>query len=1287
MSNKTTGIPAIDCTLTGGYLIEASAGTGKTWTLTGIILRLLIEHKYAPERIIATTFTKAAAAEMQERIYERLQSFYGLMRWLKSVQTQHPHWFVADEENIDTIIQEINEYASDAQVAGDDPINQYLLTNLLLAGGHAIDESLRRTSLVLTTLDKLFVGTLDSLAQKWLREFSSQIGHRTDSEILMDKSAVIHALVHDQLRAHQSRLSKHQPDVYQQILSISPSFFSSVEQTAQLVNTAINFYSAPLDEIAPIKMMDMAVIDCWLDEFLAVDLSQFAPFFDAEYRKQVGFHGTKSMPKQLPLLADIYDKLFSYRLDFINHLTKQEIAFVDEIEQFAQVDFFNKKCDTTAKATFNTLPWDKVILVKKIYSTLGTQAQHHHDLLKYQIINSVREQLMGVLESQGQTTFELQMVRLNQALDADEDLAKHIRHHYPVALIDESQDINGLQAQMIEKIYLSCLFDYEKKLNVYHKHGGDKPKPVKGFLLLVGDPKQAIYRFRGGDVANYNWLKFYGEDKLGHPILNQSLSLTQNRRSNQALIGALNEWFVKGDTDDWSNHANLGQSINYEAIEAVNETQRLSWQQDASPQAEFVGRMPMALLYTTSDAAEKTALHINSLLQHGYQLDGRAVKPSDIAVLARGHRQLAEVKKQLDELQIPALNTKTISVFATPAGDDLYTLLLAVIDSRSTANLGRLLVSRLVGLSLDDAVHLLEGDDDSDKGTSSTASFNKSDILSYLHKIHDKWQNYSLSSALNYALGKAPFADGGNLWLVAASLGERYLADLWQLIELVSAQGDLHEKQLLTWYQSQKHSEDESVGRRILPSETGVNLMTMHKSKGLEFPIVYALGLDASAITTVQSEKIYPYSNERFERCISTVVYKEGDNDYFKNLDNQESIAEMRRLGYVALTRASEQIFVVAKAASKNSSIDSRPLFQWLECSPKTPQLPERMTALMDAINLDEVALNDTIYKQAQTHEPIPLIYQDWDTLLPTKRFVGAYKTSFTTLVSRLDKPTKDLLTELADHDEMAVLTELQADVQVVDDHAPNIRNSFIKGSGAGDFLHKVLQHIEPNRISGVVDDFVRRLSLPSKYNSQSQLKDTLNGNGEHDQLVMWLNDVIHAPFAASGVSLATLASGVQVRELGFTLGLKPSFDIDKLNEIFEQYSDKPLSLSTQEHQAVWYRFMRGEIDLVYEHAGRFFIVDYKSNYLGDSRDDYRLDKMNEAMSEAGYWLQAVIYQVALHRLLKIKLADYTGNEQRYLGAVEYFFLRGIYNDGVDTGKMVWQPPFELIMAVDALFG
>ena len=93
MTAPTHNIPAIDCTLDHGYLIEASAGTGKTWTLTGIILRLLIEKKYAPKRIIATTFTRASASEMQERIQVRISNFYRYISWLNGKKSTHPHWF------------------------------------------------------------------------------------------------------------------------------------------------------------------------------------------------------------------------------------------------------------------------------------------------------------------------------------------------------------------------------------------------------------------------------------------------------------------------------------------------------------------------------------------------------------------------------------------------------------------------------------------------------------------------------------------------------------------------------------------------------------------------------------------------------------------------------------------------------------------------------------------------------------------------------------------------------------------------------------------------------------------------------------------------------------------------------------------------------------------------------------------------------------------------------------------------------------------------------------------
>ena len=159
----------------------------------------------------------------------------------------------------------------------------------------------------------------------------------------------------------------------------------------------------------------------------------------------------------------------------------------------------------------------------------------------------------------------------------------------------------------------------------------------------------------------------------------------------------------------------------------------------------------------------------------------------------------------------------------------------------------------------------------------------------------------------------------------------------------------------------------------------------------------------------------------------------------------------------------------------------------------------------------------------------------------------------------------------------------------------------------------------------------------------------------------------------------------VQLRELSFTLGLGNTFSITRLNEVFKAHSDKDLVLLDDDYHTMRYRYLRGEIDLVYECDRRFFIVDYKSNYLGSTPDEYHDHAMAAVMDKVGYWLQAAIYQVALHRLLKIRLKDYVGNEAAYLGAVEYVFLRGVQEGNEKTGHLCWQPPLSLILALDEI--
>lgn len=1319
MTKPTTNIAALDCTLQSGYLIEASAGTGKTWTLTGIILRLLIEKKYPPERIVATTFTRAAAAEMQERIGQRLHDFYALIRWLKSMQQHYPDWF--GEQNFDENLPQIQESAKSAGVDAQDPIHIHLL-KILLNDVKALDETIYRTSLLLTTLDKLFVGTLDSLTQKWLKEFSSQIGYQADTQISNDERQHILSIVHDWLRAEEVRLRASNP-ILHKIINKNYKIFSSVEVVADDINHALQFYSAPIDESYD-EPTTWQILREDLDDILQADYADLMAFCSPDYCQSVGM-AKRKYEKLADFVAwqsllDVIDEHGMAWQDYLNDEQRQLVKFIKENDDYDK--FFNKNHDVIAKDKFIQV-WSKMLKIAYWQADLDAFIGYYLTDCMVQIAQTARQKLAPMLENKKQSTFTLQMVRLLDALQNNPSLAKHIRHHYPVALIDESQDVNGLQVQLLQAVYLEDMLNYQLELKRYQALGGDKPEESKGFLLLVGDPKQAIYRFRGGDVSNYNLLKHYGEKQCGQAILNRSLVLDVNRRSNRALIESLNEWFVDNGQQELANHTYLGTGIFYQPITAFKDEQRLSWQhaKKSDDIDDILGNKALSILHFGYDDKQNVdkvlALHINTILKSSHTLGGKKVRPQDIAILAKRNSKLNSIKAKLNKLGIPAVAAQDENVFDTDAGRDLYALIAAVVNPNHHGNLGRLLTSKLIGLNLEQAMCLLNDDGDASNdevdlmainqsGKCEKPSFDKLDLLTFLKRILEKWQSFGLAAALNDAFLHSPSQtssqavnQASNLWLDSARLGERYLADMWQLIELIGTERNLHERQILTWYQAMMQTDIKQLAdeqkRQTLPSEIGVNLMTIHKSKGLEFPIVYVLELD-SAIKA-REQAFYPYSDREFNRRLSPVEYKDDNPDYFKKSNHQEEIEEFRRLGYVALTRASEQIFVVATDSYNKTDIATKPLYQWLEGTGNAKLNSENR--LSDVVHWqsfsglglsdDKTAQNDkSLHKTSENWQAID--YVDWQEVMPQTYFTGVRQTSFTALVSRLDKSISDELAVSADYDQLSVLTDLEETLtheQPLNNTPKNIRQSFLRGANAGDFLHKVLQFAKrSDELSATIDEQVKRLGLPSKYASQKTqvyLTGQALDDGEHQALVAWLNDAFGIPFLSSQAALADLDGRSQVRELGFTLGMRADFSLAKLNEVFAKYSDKSLALL--EDDTATYRYLRGEIDLVYEHQGRFYVVDYKSNYLGDNLADYQSQSLQNAMDKAGYWLQAAIYQVALHRLLSIKLPDYRGNERRYLGAVEYVFLRGLNWQNPEYGHLLWQPPFELIVALDKI--
>lgn len=1474
--NKAGVIPAVEVALTGWHLIEASAGTGKTWTLTGIVLRLLIEARHAPEQIIATTFTRAAAAEMRQRIHDRLVDFYQLLQWVNSLsadrankESLYPHILQvtpdsdkqavnssntdsnaetdADELNQDFVYNNVHDKKAAAEKRAQakkdredwlvaqakyvrlddimqDPINLHLVGYLLdHVYSYPMTEAIRRTALVLTTLDKLFVGTLDSLAQKWLKEYSSETGHQQGMAIIEDSSIeqVTDSIIHDELRQFQSRLYHEQPKLY--ALMDQQGKLTAVGDHKSYVTRSLNFISAPIDEVVSsdfsfegYERLIHSIIEHSdeLDAFFKPDGEYY------EVPKGQLQNNRESWPKIIQVLEESGPAAYKFISDKKTYTGKLIEAFqkTDDIGK----QFYKPKDGERVNLIFNEL---QVVRDFKRYIEESKKLDEYVVTilanLNRHIVLAVRDRLPVILEERGETTFSLQMVRLNQALMGrqGEKLARYIRHHYPVALIDESQDINGEQATMIESIYLP-----KRKPSANDKQATNKANHE--FLLLVGDPKQAIYGFRGGDVANYNYMKAqFDKSSLW--------TLDINRRSNASVINALNCWFgMPAPVTHENRLAQLGSGIYYQHIKAEKQENQLSWFNEPDILTsdlnsdlvnDVLSAQPVSVLHLPYDKDKEleydeheiTARHIATLLSSGQTLKGKPIQPSNIGVLARAKKDLKRVEDELVKLNVPTLTTSDVSIFETVMAEDVAALLSAMLYPYRHDMINRVLTSHLYGLSIRDVKAMMtdheSGAVDLNSANTKAIDNKKSyqDFISYLKEGTLRWQHFGILSAMHYLLDQSPVQPQG-VWqaLAAHPEGDRHIMDLRHVMDILAQYGiGMGEYELLAWFRQNIDSAPSSdwAKQYPLPTESGVQLMTIHKSKGLEFPIVYVLGMgDASRKSgnkedyglylynaqhnpsqqdatqqdaSQQSQSALAQQSTGNQRRFSPVQGSTTTEGYYTDIETQEGFDEMRRLGYVAFTRASEQLYVVLKDAYRNTDCNFRPVCYWFDSEEAKFELPDRLKGTIGMIRGHKVndfynvncaaakagALTDNGALASIKPKTEPIKYDDFSEVMKINYFYGWAKTSFTALARQLDESTQTMAIMDERIDDAIDIDMTETSVSVVpslnNDESANqvhelslkleddIRFTFVKGANAGTFLHEIFEKIDFNdksQWSQVIDRAISSYQLPLVYSSAEaqsrrlQAKKQEQGNSaslntvsldsdsidatKHAALIGWIEEVLHTPLLASDQPLHAIDAGHRFAELEFNMGLSERFKAQDINQLFEKHlpdeTDKHINLVPQK-KAHLYRYLRGEIDLVYEHAGKYYVVDYKSNFLGNSLSDYDEATLKQAMSKAGYWLQAAIYQVALHRFLSMRIADYVGNEAKYLGAVEYVFLRGVYDpasqlatkaaeeanmlDGSNSmhsnsmkhqsissaryGLVTWDIPISFIKALDALFG
>ena len=1228
--------PALTIPLTGRALIEASAGTGKTWTLTGIILRLLIEGGYEPRGIIATTFTRKAAAEMQQRVQKRL---HALRENLKAIASGYFHdetLLAADAglaARLDALIT----------ASGGDDINRHLIANAVENRGlNGLIALFARVESLQEHLDEIFIGTIDSLCQRWLAEFALETGNDERLQI-NENSPALEETVHDALRRLRHAEYLADPDAFarriaQGALHDSDAYLTAAREATTYRDAKIDSDNPKTDSNAPpatydsdhhaalvqqLRALGAAVIADWhalitAPAFMAITRK------DAAWKAHTGHIPTllHQLREETPLDTDTTAKLAEGILDPKINKSKTNDALA---------------------AAYSAHPL--TTLLRDLLAARDAQQQHHAHRARQttkQLLDTVRDEYPAALEARGETTFSEKTRRINQTLAHERhgaSLARYIMQRYPVMLVDESQDLNDEQATLLEHTWLR-----------------DDADRTRTFLLLVGDPKQAIYAFRGGDVANYNRLKQHFTTAEQH-------RLDTNRRSSPHLIAALNEHYLQGD------NARLGEHITYHRAQAANPAPTI-----VSTSGDPIAR-PMQWYHSGTNNGEETDA-IAALVAHLLAAnspwarrtpDGSLarIRPGDIQILTRGNDSLAELQTKLHARHIDSELNHDRSVFGGTVARTFADLLAAIEQPDQRDRQNRLLSSHYYGYSQTELDRLAAIEQGSIAARADELTL--ADLRDALARAQDDWQNRGLLAALNPLLTHRKH----NIWQTLASYPApdnlRHLLDLRHIQTIIAehAPGQ-RPAQFAAWWRDQLAAPPDADWAKAppLPGDDAVRLLTIHKAKGLESPVtLLATGGVRRGGDNRARIKTWRYRDG--ERIRITLDKPAGDIE--TRINTQEN-DENRRLLYVGLTRAKNLLLVAHR--EKHGIESTEKLYQTYAQNPgqcphadeipisvtnppaELPPPPQR-SAAGEGWGGGKAIPCTTI---AETSPPPK---KTWRT-----RFHGWQRSSFSALLRDAIEPTSP---DLADY----AIAEHQTAPDAPAD--ADIRYTYPRGTAPGSALHAILEHTRPDHR----DDWRRHLDHE---NQQWQLG---LEPAQLDACETWLDAIYHSTLPQSGITLGDSKRGNHRSEYNFTLGSddRAPLPVAQINRLLTA-AGYPLNLH-QHHRHI--RYIRGEIDHIYQHDGRYYILDYKTNHLGNHPDDYTPAKIREAMNDHHYWLQAALYQVALHRLLKTRLPDY--DPARHLGGIEYHYLRGIDPARPAHGTYGWNYPPDFIAELDHILG
>jgi len=1179
MNQSVDDHPYLHLPLDGVHLIEASAGTGKTFTLATLFTRLLVERGLKVSEILTVTYTEAAAQELRKRIRERLLLAARLVSHAPADDAPH-----------------------------EEQLTRAILSAHLDTQEESAQALARRLRIAAEEIDLAAIFTIHGFCMRVLSEHVLDSGHGfIQAELLPNPRGLEDEVAHDLWRQHANTGHTLEP-------------LTALWDSPQSLSAAI------ADLISPLPLFPPLPESSNLPDPTA-QLEQSAQALATAVRT----HGDDYSVQIIAAMdADILKKNI-YRKDTV-------IATLTRLREWAhhpEVDFRTLAADTLEKLTLDALmrgtktaqmgntPVSPLQAVIADHLERYADWQHWQSLRAVQLLHQLRaaaRERMALLKHQRRVfTYDDLIEQVATAVQGESAhlLTSALRKQYKTALVDEFQDTDARQWSIFQRVFA----------------GAENPS-----LFLIGDPKQAIYGFRGGDVQTY--LRAKQEARTAPP-------LRHNFRSRPGVLRALETLYRNA-----GNNAFIEPGIRFSPVAAGNVCQDRDYLVHGQNAPALTLRLIQsdtgeALKADDSRAAATAACvaeisRVLAAARNGQALiNGTPVAPADIAVLVRSHKDAARMQRALSAAGIPAVAAGKSSVYATDEAREIHHLLSAVLHVSDERLLRVALAGVLIGL---------------DAGA----------IAALPENTPGHWQQRALS-------WRERCQRGGILTLITELCadaarrvlqltdGERRLTNYLQLAESLQTASasvpGLHG--LLDWYEQQlinANPDDETQLLRLESDARRVQILTLHKSKGLEYPLVYLPFAAIGSERQDHSDRQIIYHHQ--QRALYWKIDK--NNEDWKHAAAQAKVlnrAEDARLLYVGLTRAVHALWIAAGDLYNSKH------------SPLAPMLDDHIDAL--------AAHPDIIINDAPESAPVPL---SAETTPPppaprkVQRQVASdwWIHSFTQLV-RNDAGISTVNDESAAGDESTASAPL-----------PEIMDADLRFSGSrfGNVLHEALETTEFSAWANW------RQELPAPEGQNDGLCRALRQHGYHDAdetdglalLTQLVGNTLTAQLPEGG-ALHSLPAEHRRAELEFHFHLQPTrvSNIIALLHAHGIIRERSGFGSRQRLSGL----MTGKIDLTYVRDGRWYVIDYKSNRL----PCYDPPALARAMRHSEYDLQALIYTLALHRWLRFRLRD-GYDYARDFGGIRYLFCRGLCAraDGGMDGMYSHRFAPELVAALDGVF-